>query len=598
MTRFTDRLRIAFLLSLSWIILAVTSCVKQEFDTPPIKDIPVGDLVTIGELYQLYEDEGTYTFTNDQSLYAVVTMDETSGNIYRSAFIQDATGGINLHLLESGGLRLGDSVRVYLKNCVLSTYNALHQIDNVDNDSNIIILANQKYLTPEKVTISQIQNGGYESQLVELDSVQFMSSELGKTYADPDASANRMLEDCGGNSLIVRTSNYANFATSELPEGNGTIIGIIGKYGVDYQLYIRTEYEVVLDGERCEGGGGGGIDPVDEINETFSSATPDADIALDKWLNISEQGNRRWQAKEYDGNVYAQASGYNSGLTEMVTWLITPPVRIQGAKYLSFTSAKAYWAHLAEDGLTVWLSSDFNGTDVTSANWIQLEARIAGENDPDHEWIASGNIDLSAHAGICYIGFKYRGSNTESTSLRIDDVIVNSSGAGGGVTSINEDFESQSNDVDISLSGWMNEATIGSRLWRAKEFDSNVYAQATSFNSNEENECWLITPPMDLDVMSSPKFTFESAQAYWTHDGLSVWISTDFNGVNIVGATWIELNCILAGQTDPEHGWIFSGVMDLSGYSGTAFIGFKYHGNGNTGQTSSYRIDNVKLFDE
>lgn len=598
MTRFVDRSGPARIILLSWIILVLAGCVKQEFDTPPIDDIPVGELATIEDLYQLYEDEGTYTFIDDMSLYAVVTMDETSGNIYRSAFIQDATGGINVHLLESGGLRLGDSIRVYLKNCILSTYNALHQIDNVDNDSNIIILANQQYVTPERVTIPQIQNGGYESQLVELDSVQFMTSELGKTYADPDASANRMLEDCQGNSLIVRTSNYANFATSELPEGNGKIIGIISKYGADYQLYIRTEYEVNLDGERCDGGGGGGVEPVDEINETFSSTTPDADIVLDKWLNISEKGNRRWQAKEYDGNKYAQASGYNSGLSEMVTWLITPPVRIQGTKYLAFTSAKAYWEHLADDGLTVWISSDFNGTDVSTANWTQLEARIAGENDPDHEWIPSGNIDLSAHAGTCYIGFKYRGSNTESSSLRIDDVIINSSGAGGGVTSINEDFETQSNDMDISLSGWLNEATIGSRLWRAKEFDSNVYAQGTSFNSNEENECWLITPPIDLDAMNNPKLTFESAQAYWTHDGLSVWISTDFNGVNIVGATWTELNCILAGQTDPEHGWIFSGVIDLSGFSGNAYVGFKYQGNGNTGLTTSYRVDNVNLYDE
>ncbi len=582
---------------ISGLILALSGCIKQEFDAPPIDQIPVGEVMTIDDLYQLYQDEGTYTFTDDRSLYAVVTMDETTGNIYRSAFIQDATGGINLHLLESGGMRVGDSIRVYLKNCILSTYNSLHQIDNVDNDSNIIILANQRYHMPEMATISQIQAGGYESHLVRLDSVQFMQTELGKTYADADASANRMLEDCNGNSLIVRTSNYATFATDVLPEGNGSIIGIISKYGSDYQLYIRTTYEVVLDGERCEGGGGG-IEPVDEINESFSSTTPDVDIVLDKWLNINELGNRKWQAKEYDGNTYAQASGYNSGLAEMITWLITPPVRIQGTKYLSFSSAKAYWAHTANDGLTVWLSSDFNGTDVASATWIQLEARIAGKNDPDHEFIPSGNIDISSYTGIYYIGFRYRGSNTESTSLRIDDVIVNSSGSGGGVTSLNEDFETQSSDVDIALSGWLNEATIGSRLWRGKEFDSNLYAQGTSFNSNEENECWLITPPIDLNAMNNPKLTFESAQAYWTHDGLTVWISTNFNGVNIVGATWVELNPILAGQTDPEHGWIFSGVVDLSAYSGTGYIGFKYNGNGNTGLTSSYRIDNVQLYDE
>lgn len=585
------------LYAISPIILLFTQCVRQDFDEPPIGEIPVGKVVTVADLHTLFQDEGVYTFTDDQSVYAIVTMDETSGNIYRSAFIQDATAGINLHLIESGGLRIGDSIRVYLKHCILSEYNQLLQIDNVHNDSNIIILANQRYMNPESVTIGEIQAGGFESRLVSLDSVQFMEAGLGKTFADPDAPANRMLEDCHGNSIIVRTSNYANFATTLLPEGNGELTAVVSLYNTDYQLYIRTIYEVALDGERCEGGGNG-IEPVEEVNETFSTTSPDSDIVLENWLNIAEAGNRLWQSKDYDGNKYAQASGYNSGLSSMITWLITPPVRIEGTKYLSFSSAKAYWAHQSDDGLTVWASTDFNGNNLTSATWIELEARVADQNDPDHEWIESGNIDLSAFQGICYVAFKYRGSNTESTSLRIDDVIISKSGTGSGVTSIDEDFESQSNDVDIALSGWYNEAMIGGRLWRGKEFDNNVYAQATSFGSNEENECWLITPPIDLNGMNAPKFSFQSAKAYWVHDGLNVLISTDFNGVNIIGATWVELDATLAGQSDPDHEWIPSGTIDLSSYSGKAYIGFRYYGHDNMGQTTSYRIDNVQLYDE
>ncbi len=578
------------------IVVAILSgCVKQEFDTPPIGNIPVGEIMTIADLYQWYEDEGTLTFTDDRSVYAVVTMDETSGNIYKSAFIQDATGAINLHLLESGGLRQGDSIRVYLKNCILSEYNSLLQIDNVQNDSNIVILANKQDREPEPVSIPDILGGDYLSELVIIDNVQFMKNELGKTYADPDASANRMLEDKNGNSIIVRTSNYANFATDTVAGGSGNLIAVVGLYGSDYQLYIRTKYEVDLDDTRFDGGGD--VDPVDGINETFESTSPDADIVIEGWLNLIEEGDRAWQSKEYDGNKYAQASGYNSGLSQMITWLITPPVKVEGTKYLSFMSAKAYWAHASDDGLTIWASVDFNGTDVSSATWTQLEARVADENDPDHEWIASGNIDLSAFSDVCYVAFRYKGSNTESTSFRLDDIVINATGSGGGVTSINEDFESQYNDEDIVLSGWLNEATVGSRLWRAKEFSDNVYAQATSFNSSEDNECWLITPLIDLDAMDSPKLTFESSKAYWVHDGLEVFISTDFNGVNIPGATWIKLDPILAGETDPDHEWIFSGVIDLSAYSGLGYIAFKYTGNGTSG-TTSYRIDNVILYDE
>jgi hypothetical protein len=98
--------------------------------------------------------------------------------------------------------------------------------------------------------------------------------------------------------------------------------------------------------------------------------------------------------------------------------------------------------------------------------------------------------------------------------------------------------------------------------------------------------------------MSSPKFTFESATAYWEHDGLTVYISTDFNGSNISGATWEELSCNLAGEDDENYDWVDSGIIDLSGYSGTGYVAFKYYGNGNTGLTTSYLIDNVLLYDD
>lgn len=589
--------RIRDLIVIAVTFLVFTGCVKQEFDKPPIQQIPIGTVININDVRTIFSDSGNYSFKGDYSLYAVVTMDESSGNIYKSAYIQDQSGAINLHLLETGGLKVGDSIRVYLKNCSLSLYSDLLQIDNVQNDSNIVILANGKYLTPQLVNLSDINTGNLESFLVAINDVQFQQSELGKTYADIDAPANRMLEDCDGNSIIVRSSNYANFATSVLPEGKGNLTAVVGIYNGTKQLYIKTTNEVHLNGERCEGGGPGPT-PVDEINETFDDVGADQDINIEGWSNLIEAGDRKWQGKVYTGNTYAQATAYNSGLDQMISWLITPPIRVEGAKTLNFKSAKAYWAHQQDDGLTVWASTNFNGSNLQSATWTQLTARIANQNDNDHDFIESGDVDLSGFAGICYVAFKYRGSDTESTSFRIDDVVVSNNGTGNGVTSINEDFESQSNDVDINISGWLNIATVGSRLWRGKEFSGNLYAQATSYNSNEDNESWLITPAMDLEAMNNPRFIFESAQAYWVHDGLTVLISTDFNGGSIQNATWNSLSAAIAGENDPEHEWISSGIIDLSGFSGKAYIAFKYTGSGISGQTTSYRIDNVILYDE
>jgi len=469
----------------------------------------------------------------------------------------------------------------------------------VSNDSNIIIIANGKFIEPTLVTIPEVESGDYESMLVKLEDVQFSKADLDKTYADESQSGNRILEDCNDNSVIVRTSNYANFAYDTIAQGKGDFTAIASVFNSDWQLTIRTTQEVNLTGERCDGGGGGPIDPVDEINEGFDDAEDYTDIALDGWLNVNIVGDRRWQGKTYQSEKYAQATGYNSGAAELESWLITPPVTMNEDKVLTFLSAKAYWAHAGNNGLTVWASTDFDGTNVNAANWTQLDANVASSSDPDNDWIESGAISLSQFNQNTFIGFKYVGSETESTSFRLDDIVVTAGGGGNnGVTSINEDFEGQTDYEDINILGWDNEALVGSRAWQGKEFDANLYAQATSYNSGEENVCWLITVKIDLDAMSSPKLVFETAQAYWAHDGLTVYISTDYNGSNIESATWEVLDCNLAGQSDPDHEWVSSGIVDLSSYSGSGYIGYKYEGNGNGASTTSYRIDNIVLYDE
>ena len=208
------------------LLFVSNSCVKQDYDSPPVGVIPVGTVVNIADLRQMFADSGSYTFTTDYSLYATVVMGEATGNIYRSAYIQDTSGAINLYLQDPGGLTFGDNVRVYLKGCELSEYGGLMQIANVDNDSNIIIQGTGNFMEPRMVTIEELndamENGTfdeYESQLVQFDSVQFSIGDLGKTYADVDDYGERFIEDCSFNSVMVRTSSYASFAFDDLPEG-------------------------------------------------------------------------------------------------------------------------------------------------------------------------------------------------------------------------------------------------------------------------------------------------------------------------------------------------------------------------------------------
>ncbi len=158
------------------------------------------------------------------------------------------------------------------------------------------------------------------------------------------------------------------------------------------------------------------------------------------------------------------------------------------------------------------------------------------------------------------------------------------------------DFQNLTDNDNIDISGWTNYAVSSTRLWRAEEFSGNLYAQATAFqdNSGFPMEAWLVTPAFDFSV---PKvMSFESAMAFWDHDGLTVWISFDFECYPDE-ATWEQLNVTLATQADGNHTWVPSGDIDLSAYSGIGVIGFKYVGQGPEDQATSFRLDNIVIED-
>ncbi len=587
------------------ILIGINSC-KKEYDTPPIPNIPVGDVLTVSDLIGM-STETPYKFTEDKSVYAVVSLGGTNGNIYKEAYMQDATGGIKLSLLSAGGLKAGDSVRIYLKGARLWEDHRQVVLDSLHITKNVIKLSAGNTLEPISVSISDIKTGAYKGMLVKIENVQFIYSELGETWADAvtQSTTNRNLEDCDGGDLIVRTSGYANFANAPLPQGNGSLVAVASVYGTSsyetHQVYVRTMEEVQMDGDRCGSGGGSQIDPVNSVDEGFDAAVNYEDISIEGWTSITVDGDRAWQGKEFESDKYAQATGYNSTATSIETWLITPPVTNIGDKVLSLKTAKAYWTHTSGDPLTILISTDFVGDNFTTATWEELSVTIANSNSSDNAWIASGEVDLSAYSGNAAIAFKYVGSGTESTSFRLDDIKIDVPGGGGGgggvtpVDAIDEQFNSATNYTDIDLEGWTNISVEGDRHWQGKEYNTDKYAQATGHNSGlAAMETWLITPP--VTNIGSKTLSLKTAKAYWAHSGgnpLTVLVSEDFDGENFETATWTELSLTLAIESDDDNAWIESGEVSLSAFSGNAAIAFKYVGSDT--ESTSFRLDDIKI---
>src|SRR3954471_15998796 len=120
--------------------LGICSC-KKEFDIPPVKPAETLNKINIAAVKAKYAANINYRFKSDSSLYCVITADETSGNLFKELYVKDATGALHIKLVNSGGLFIGDSIRINLKDITLNENNKLIQLDSVDTEKSIVKLA-------------------------------------------------------------------------------------------------------------------------------------------------------------------------------------------------------------------------------------------------------------------------------------------------------------------------------------------------------------------------------------------------------------------------------------------------------------------------
>ncbi|MBL7963044.1 MAG: choice-of-anchor J domain-containing protein [Flavobacteriales bacterium] len=420
--------RNTLLLPLAALLLLTASSCRKEPGTPPQRELPVGEVLSLSQLRALYT--GTpVRFTEPRSVYAVVTADERNGNLYKNIFVQDDSAALNVRLQYSGGLYQGDSVRIYLPGCVLSMYQGMLQLDSVDADNNIVKQAVGRVVQPKNVAIAQV-TPALQGFLVKLDSVEFVASELGLTWSDAvgQTTVNRTLKDCGTGQIVVRTSGYANFAGQPLPTGRGSFTAVVGQFNSTMQLFVRDVGEVQLTGPRCGGGSGTLCPPATSVLEDFVSVGDNADLDLSCWTNVATAGSRVWRGRWFNSERYAQGTAYQATDATNEYWLISPPVTAHDAVALSFLSAKSFWTH---DPFGVFICTDFTGNNVATATWQPISCTRAVQGSTDNAWVASGAVPLAGYMPMGYTGsfviaFRYTGSGPGglTTTYRVDDVVI------------------------------------------------------------------------------------------------------------------------------------------------------------------------------
>ena len=520
----------AFLL-LAMAGMLFVSC-KKEYPQPPIQDLPIGTVYTIGDILAM--EPGT-VFNEDASVYGIITADEKSGNLYKVAFMQDrATGdAIELYLDAVSGVRIGDSVRIYLKDVTYAMYNNLPQLSNFVADGHIVILANNKPIEPTLTTIANINAGQHLAGLVRLENVRFTEQN---TFADPTTYGNRTLADPTDYSqtVIVRTSNYANFANDSLPQGTGNLVAIATVYNSTWQLILRSASELEFDGYTP--GGDADLPYYQDFASSFGTYTT-YDVA----------GPQSW---EIDYNTAKMTGFANSTNYANEDWLISKKVSLEGVSEVSMTMT--YIARYFNDvnaDITVQVSTDYTSGDPTLATWTQVPATwMEGSNWND---FASTTINLSQFAGqkVC-VAVKYLSDETKAGTIEVQSILIQEGTGPTPPPGPNPGGEVQSLPYSQSFTSdfgsYMTYDLYGDQSW---EIDYST-AKMTGYvgGGYYANEDWLISSPVAITGVDDAKMTMVYIGRYFNNinDEVTIWVSTNYTwGTDPIMASWTQVPAVL-----------------------------------------------------
>ena len=290
-------------------VLACTGC--QNFAEPPY-DNPEATWkpnTTINELKTRYWNDATnYIDTiglTEAGEHVVISgrviSSDASGNIYNSLVIQDETGALAISVRRNQiytDYPVGQEVVMDLTDMYIGKYNGLQQLgfpewyekgqawEATFMSWQLFRMHAELNGRPEPAKIDTIpcsyaQLGTtaedlrkWQSQLVRFDNVRFEGGgELDFTDGSKITSNRNLIVD-GGETIVVRTSGYANFWDDLLPAGTGSVVGILSYYGSSgWQLLLRSRDDCFGFAEIPQGQG-----------------TKDDPFYVEQVLNFEQQG--------------------------------------------------------------------------------------------------------------------------------------------------------------------------------------------------------------------------------------------------------------------------------------------------------------------
>jgi len=251
------------------------ACIKDRNFVSP-KDSCAIDLIasaSYAEVKNLYVDE-TIQIQQDLIIEGYVISSDRAGNFFNVLHFQDSPinpkDGFQIeidvrdsHLLypvgskifiKLKGLYLGKSKDVFKLGGVFISFGnvSVGRLPSAQVDNHIFVSCDgPTNIEPIEINIADIGQE-FTNTLVKLSDVQIIEDELGLAFADVREETERTLTDCNKNQITLLNSGFADFQSEVLPEGNGSITGVLLQEKDNYRLIVRDLSDIDFTKDRCE----------------------------------------------------------------------------------------------------------------------------------------------------------------------------------------------------------------------------------------------------------------------------------------------------------------------------------------------------------
>lgn len=342
--------------------------------------IPETNVVTIADLKTTYKNiinNSAYkVIDTDIKIKGRITGNDVEGNLYNEVSIDDGTGAILVCITQGGlygYLPVGQEVLISLKDLTIGSYRKQAQIGTVyvnpstgaksvgrmsrtewNDHFKLIGTADASKVEAEEFDVTKIADSDYlkekSGKLMTIKGVTIADADGKAVYAPDDGSvtltsncANRSLVGYDANTIVLRTSTYADFANSPMMEGKVNITGIFTRFNNTWQILVRSLDDIVAN------------DPFAGIDGS-GEGTLESPINVTRALSMINNG-------AYDSSKEYYISGTIAKVSDIST-------SYGNATYLISDDGKE------ENALTVFRGYYLEGAKFTSDNQIKAGQKV------------------------------------------------------------------------------------------------------------------------------------------------------------------------------------------------------------------------------